>query len=170
MDPLGVALRAALGREHARCSCSCRGASAWTCRPSSAASFVCLGACILGFAVCPGYFASGALQAGIWKYGLVLGAFGLLIPVVLFGIGTPHLPAGLSAIMASSELPCGILISVFVLGEPVSTLQAAGVVVILAGVVVSQLPNLLRPRPAFRKMPDNRAWSTGGFRGRPSIA
>ncbi|MVM55119.1 EamA family transporter [Gordonibacter sp. ResAG-26] len=105
--------------------------------------FVCLGACILGFAVCPGYFASGALQAGIWKYGLVLGAFGLLIPVVLFGIGTPHLPTGLSTIMASSELPCGILISVFVLGEPVSTLQAVGVVVILAGVVVSQLPNLL---------------------------
>ncbi len=105
--------------------------------------FVCLGACILGFAVCPGYFASGALQAGIWKYGLVLGAFGLHIPVVLFGIGTPHLPTGLSTIMASSELPCGILISVFVLGEPVSTLQAVGVVVILAGVVVSQLPNLL---------------------------
>ena len=105
--------------------------------------FVCLGACILGFAVCPGYFASGALQAGIWKYGLVLGAFGLLIPVVLFGIGTPHLPTGLSTIMASSELPCGILISVFVLGEPVSTLQAVGVVVILAGVAVSQLPNLL---------------------------
>ena len=30
---------------------------------------VCLGACILGFAVCPDYFSSGALQAGIWKYG-----------------------------------------------------------------------------------------------------
>lgn len=114
--------------------------------------FVCLGACILGFAVCPGYFASGALQAGIWKYGLVLGAFGLLIPVVLFGIGTPHLPTGLSSIMASSELPCGILISVFVLGEPVSTLQAAGVVVILAGVVVSQLPNLL---PAKTGVPED---------------
>ena len=100
----------------------------------------------------PGYFASGALQAGIWKYGLVLGAFGLLIPVVLFGIGTPHLPTGLSTIMASSELPCGILISVFVLGEPVSTLQAAGVVVILAGVVVSQLPNLL---PAKTGVPED---------------
>ena len=54
--------------------------------------------------------------------------------------------------MASSELPCGILISVFVLGEPVSTLQAAGVVVILAGVVVSQLPNLL---PAKTGVPED---------------
>lgn len=66
---------------------------------------VCLGACILGFAVCPDYFSSGALQAGIWKYGLILGVFGLFVPVVLFGIGTPHLSAGLSTIMASSELP-----------------------------------------------------------------
>ena len=71
------------------------------------------------------------------------GACGLLSPVVLFGSGTPHRPTGLSTIMASSERPCGILISVCVLGEPVSTLQAGGVVVILAGVVGSQLPNLL---------------------------
>lgn len=112
--------------------------------------FVCLGACILGFIACPTYFASGALQAGIWKYGLVLGAFGLLIPVILFGIGTPHLPTGLSTIMASSELPCGILVSVLILGEPIDVLQTIGIVVILAGVVVSQLPNLLPP-----KLPDS---------------
>lgn len=108
--------------------------------------FVCLGACILGFITCPDYFTSGALQAGIWKYGLILGAFGLLIPVIMFGIGTPHLPTGLSTIMAASELPCGILISVFLLGEPIDALQTAGIVVILAGVVISQLPNLLPRR------------------------
>ena len=104
---------------------------------------VCLGACILGFAVCPDYFASGALQDGIWKYGLVLGAFGLLVPVVLFGIGTPHLSPGLSTIMASSELPSGIAVSMLVLAEPVDALQIAGIAVIMAGVAVSQLPNLL---------------------------
>lgn len=107
---------------------------------------VCLGTCILGFAVCPDYFASGALQAGIWKYGLILGVFGLLVPVILFGIGTPHLSAGLSTIMASSELPCGIAISVLVLSEPVDALQVVGIVIIMLGVVVSQLPNLLPKR------------------------
>ena len=107
---------------------------------------VCLGACILGFAVCPDYFASGALQAGIWKYGLILGVFGLLVPVILFGIGTPHLSAGLSTIMASSELPCSIAISVLVLSEPVDALQVVGIVIIMLGVVVSQLPNLLPKR------------------------
>lgn len=107
---------------------------------------VCLGACILGFAVCPDYFASGALQAGIWKYGLILGVFGLLVPVVLFGIATPHLSTGLSTIMASSELPCGIAVSVLVLSEPIDALQVAGIVVIMLGVVVSQLPNLMGER------------------------
>lgn len=103
---------------------------------------VCLGACILGFAVCPNYFTSGALQDGIGKFGLILGMFGLLAPVILFGIGTPHLPTGLSTIMAASELPCGIAISTFVLAEPLSAGQAVGIVIILAGVVISQLPNL----------------------------
>lgn len=104
---------------------------------------VCLGACVLGFALCPDYFSSGVLAAGIWQYGLVLGLCALFVPVVLFGIATPHLTPGLSAIMASSELPCGIALSTLVVGEPVEALQVAGIAAILIGIVVSQLPNLL---------------------------
>lgn len=104
---------------------------------------VCLGASLLALTACPDYFVSGALQEGIWKYGLVLGFFGLFAPVILFGIGTPHLPAGVSTIMASSELPVAILISIFVLQEPISILQGIGVAAILVGVVVSQAPNLV---------------------------
>lgn len=107
---------------------------------------VCLGACILAFAVCPGYFTSGALQAGVWKFGLVLGVFGLFIPVVLFGIGTPHLTPGLSTIMGASELPSGIAISTIVLAEPLAVSQAVGIAIILAGVVLSQTPQLLPTR------------------------
>ncbi|MBC5585437.1 DMT family transporter [Eggerthella sp. NSJ-70] len=110
---------------------------------------VCLGACALGFALCPDYFASGALQDGIWKYGLILGLCALFVPVVLFGIATPHLTPGLSAIMASSELPCGIALSTLVIGEPVEALQIVGIVGILAGIVISQLPHLrARVEPA----------------------
>lgn len=100
----------------------------------------CLGACVLGFALCPDYFASGVLQNGIWKFGLVLGLCALFIPIMLFGIATPHLTPGLSAIMASSELPCGIALSTLVIGEPVEAIQVVGIVAILAGIVLSQLP------------------------------
>lgn len=116
---------------------------------------VCLGACVLGFALCPDYFASGAIQAGIWKYGLVLGLCALFVPVILFGIATPHLSTGLSTIMASSELPCGIAISAVLVGESVDALQLFGVIVILIGVVVSQLPNLLPAKTAAEPQSPN---------------
>lgn len=107
---------------------------------------VCLGACVLAFALCPDYVGSGVLQAGIAPYGLMLGLCALFVPVILFGIATPHLAPGLAAIMASSELPCGIALSMAVLGEPVAALQLVGVVAILVGVVVSQAPNLVPAR------------------------
>lgn len=109
---------------------------------------ICCGSSILALTVCPDYFTSGVIVEGIWKYGLILGLFGLFIPVILFGIGTPHLPTGISTIMASSELPCAIFISVFFLGEPIDLLQTIGIIVILGGVVVSQIPNI-RPAEAY---------------------
>ncbi len=107
--------------------------------------FICCGAAILGFIVCPDYLVSGVLAEGIWHYGLILGFFGLFMPIIFFGIATPHLPAGLSTIMASSELPCAIAISVFILREPIDTLQVLGIIIMLGGVIVSQLPQL-RPK------------------------
>ena len=80
----------------------------------------CLGACVLGFALCPDYFASGVLQNGIWGYRIGESSFRT----------------------ASSELPCGIALSALVIGEPVEALQIVGIVAILAGIVISQLPHL----------------------------
>lgn len=98
------------------------------------------GNALVSLSLSPDFFTSGIILEGIWKYGLVLGFFGSFIPVILFGIATPHLPTGISTIMASSELPAAIVISVFLLGEPIDLFQTLGIVVILAGVVVSQMP------------------------------
>lgn len=45
--------------------------------------------------------------------------------------------------MASAELPMGLLISMIVLGIPLGIVEWTGVVVILIGVVIAQLPNLI---------------------------
>ena len=97
LDPLGI-LCALLSAVSCATFMFLSARVAATCRQSSADSSV-PGRVHPRFAVCPDYFSSGALQAGIWKYGLILGVFGLFVPVVLFGIGTPHLSAGLSTIM-----------------------------------------------------------------------
>lgn len=96
---------------------------------------------LIGFALCPDYLTSGALGAGIWQFGLILGPLGFAVPMLLFGIACKHLPAGLSTIMASSELPISIACSIFVLKEAVTPLQIAGVAAILLGVGIAQIPS-----------------------------
>lgn len=104
--------------------------------------FVCLGAMALSLIVCPSLIPSGTVLS-IAPFGLLQGLFALFFPVILFGIGTPHLPTGISTILASVELPCSIALTFLILGEGIDGLQAVGVACILLGVVVSQLPALL---------------------------
>lgn len=108
---------------------------------------VCLGAMILGLVVCPTFIVAGTV-IDIAPFGIWQGFFALFLPVILFGIGTPHLPTGISTVLASSELPCSIVLTFLLLGEGVDALQIAGVATILLGVVVSQSPEL---RAAWEK-------------------
>ena len=102
---------------------------------------ICAGSALLGNLINPGFIAAGTVAA-IAPLGLVLGFFAMLFPVVLFGLGTPKLPAGTSTVLASSELPCSILLTWIILGEGIDTMQFLGMLLILAGVAVSQLPAL----------------------------
>lgn len=107
--------------------------------------WACCGYLVVGFLLCPDYFTSGVLSQGIGWFGLILGPLGFAVPMMLFGIGCKHLSPGLSTIMASSELPISVICSVILLHENVTPLQAAGVVAILAGVAIAQIPPK-RPR------------------------
>lgn len=104
--------------------------------------FVALGALVLSSLFCPEPFAVGAWQRGLLPYALMLGGIGFVGPVFLFAWAAPHLPTGVSTIMASSELPFSVVCSHLILGEPVLASQTAGVVAILVGVVVSQAGEL----------------------------
>lgn len=104
---------------------------------------VCLGAGVMSLTACPDYLVSGVVFQGILPFAAVAGFFGLMCPVLLFGLGSPHLPAGLSTVMAAAELPAGLFIAMVVLGEPLGVVEWLGVVVILAGVCLAQAPSLL---------------------------
>lgn len=110
-----------------------------------------MGSLAFALCVCPDFFASGALWEGIAPFGAVVGILGTVAPVVLFGMGTPLLRAGVSTVMASSELPAGLLISVLILGDAVSLPQWAGVIGIVGGIVVSQVD--MAPRVDARLRP-----------------
>ena len=108
--------------------------------------WACSGYMLVGLLLCPNYFTSGVLAEGIWHFGVILGPLGFALPMILFGIGCKHLSPGLSTIMASSELPISILCSIVILKEVVSMLQISGVIAILAGVVIAQIPSLRQNR------------------------
>ncbi|WP_206391046.1 EamA family transporter [Olsenella sp. An285] len=113
-----------------------------SCSNEQRGVIVCLGAGIMSLTVCPNYLVSDVVFQGILPFAAVAGFFGLMCPVLLFGLGSPHLPAGLSTVMAAAELPAGLLIAMIVLGEPLGVIEWLGVVVILAGVCLAQVPAL----------------------------
>jgi drug/metabolite transporter (DMT)-like permease len=91
------------------------------------------------FVLSPNFIVNGSLGNGLWKYGSLLGLFGVLLPVLLFSIGTPKIGAGLATILGAVELPTAVMASAFILNEYVSSIQIIGVLIILVGVAVPQL-------------------------------
>ena len=85
------------------------------------------------------------LVQGILPFAVIAGFFGLLCPVLLFGMGSPHLPAGLSTVMAAAELPAGLFIAMVVLGEQVPWNMWAGILLMLVASVVAIIIVLIQP-------------------------
>ncbi|MDR3052317.1 MAG: DMT family transporter [Coriobacteriales bacterium] len=104
--------------------------------------FTSAGSLLITFALAPGFFVEGALQNGIAIFGIPLALVGIFLPIVLIQTGAPHLPSGLTTIMASGEMPCGILAAAIFLGDTITAPVAAGVIIILAGIVLSQLDDV----------------------------
>ena len=75
----------------------------------------------------PTFIFNGAISQGLWKYGLGLGIFSIVIPSIAFTIGIPKIGSGLATILGAAELPVTTIMSVFVLKEAVLSSQWLGV-------------------------------------------
>ncbi|EGL15345.1 MULTISPECIES: EamA family transporter [unclassified Paenibacillus] len=87
----------------------------------------------------PNFIWNGALGEGLWKYALLVGVFGIVIPTVCFNYGMPKLGTGLGSILGAAELPVAVVLSAAVLKESVSLVQWAGVLLILFGIAYPHL-------------------------------
>lgn len=86
----------------------------------------------------PLFLWNGALGHGLWRWGALLGFFGMVLPPFLFAKGAPRLSTGLTTILGSIELPVVLICSALLLGEPVAAEQWIGALLILAGIAVSE--------------------------------
>lgn len=82
-------------------------------------------------------------STNLWIYGLVLGLFGIVIPIYLFSIAVPKVGTAAASILSAMELPVAVTVSVILLSESLSLLQIAGIIIILFGM---SLPTLAQQR------------------------
>lgn len=85
---------------------------------------------------------NGELLQGLWKYGLLLGLFGLIIPFYCFSLGVPKVGTSLSSIIGAAELPSAILAASLVLKEHLTSLQWLGIFLILIGIILPQITTM----------------------------
>lgn len=78
-------------------------------------------------------------------FGLALGFFGIILPILLFTISVPRVGGGLASILSATELPVAIIASVIVLHEKLTLLQVGGILLVLVGMI---LPTLLHKKLA----------------------
>ncbi|MCD8166659.1 MAG: DMT family transporter [Bacteroides sp.] len=69
-----------------------------------------------------------------FKWALFLAILGTTIPTALFAAGIPKVGAGVSSILMTIELPVAVLCAHFIVNEPVTLPQIAGVVVMLGAI------------------------------------
>ncbi|PAQ15567.1 EamA family transporter [Bacillaceae bacterium SAOS 7] len=99
------------------------------------------------FFVPPTFIVDGTLTGGLWMYGLLVALFGVILPVILFAIGTPHIDSGTATIVGAAELPAAILSAMLILGEQITPEQTTGVLLILIGMAVPQWRSRKMARP-----------------------
>lgn len=76
---------------------------------------------------------------GLWIFGLILGLFGIVIPIYLFSIAVPKVGAATSSILSAAELPVAVTASVLLLSESLTFLQIVGIMIILVGMTLPTL-------------------------------
>ncbi|PWK09697.1 EamA family transporter [Tumebacillus permanentifrigoris] len=93
----------------------------------------------------PTFLWNGSLGAGLWVWALIIGGLGQVIPPVLFNIGIPKIGGALAAVLGAIELPVAVISAYLLLHEAVVGVQWIGIVLILVGIVVTEL-RLVRKR------------------------
>jgi drug/metabolite transporter (DMT)-like permease len=70
------------------------------------------------------------------KWGIILSLFGTVLPSILLTRGMPKTGVGLGAIVASLEIPVSVFMAWVLIGESVSLLQWAGILLIILAVII----------------------------------
>lgn len=101
---------------------------------------------LISFILAPEIIWNGQLANGLWKYGLILGLFGIILPILLLSIAVPKVGGGLASILSAMELPVAVCVSVWLLPETITGLQIVGIVLVLVGMTLPSYFDLMKAK------------------------
>ena len=96
------------------------------------------GGLICSSIVSPAAFTVALPDPATWPYAIGLAVLGILLPTSLINYASPKLTTGMVSIMASSELPVGILAAWAIAGDAPSPLVLFGALLVFIGIIVKQ--------------------------------
>ncbi len=94
----------------------------------------------------PACYTTALFDANVWPYAIGMSILGVILPTTLINYASPNLSTGMVSVMASSELPVGIIAAWALVGDAPSPLVLFGAALVLVGIVVKQLPVILAQR------------------------
>lgn len=90
----------------------------------------------------PACYTTALFDASVWPYAIGMSILGVILPTTLINYASPKLSTGMVSVMASSELPVGIFAAWAIVGDAPTPLTLFGALLVLAGIVVKQIPSL----------------------------
>ena len=91
----------------------------------------------------PACYATALFDPNVWPYAVGMSILGVILPTTLINYASPKLSTGMVSVMASSELPVGIFAAWAIVGDAPTPLTLFGALLVLAGIVVKQIPSLV---------------------------
>ncbi|MDB5054754.1 MAG: hypothetical protein JWM44_2804 [Bacilli bacterium] len=91
------------------------------------------------YLIYPPHYFIGPGMGSLLLWGLLLGVLGQVIPTLFFNIGIPKVGSSVAAMLGSMELPVVVLGALFIAGESVLTVQWFGMLLILTGIIISEM-------------------------------
>ena len=91
---------------------------------------------VISLTLSPEIIWNGQMTSGLWKFAIILGLFGIVLPILLLSIAVPKVGGGLASILSAMELPVAIIVSVIFLAETLTVLQIVGIVLVLIGMTL----------------------------------
>ena len=91
----------------------------------------------------PGCYTTAFFNPDVWPYAVGMSILGVILPTTLINYASPKLSTGMVSVMASSELPVGIFAAWAIVADAPTPLTLFGAFLVLAGIVVKQLPAIM---------------------------